>query len=71
MTLDEAFAKYGDETKIRRSFYINKIEDLGSYTIKWLKELKELKERSKIVSASLLPKIMVEDLSADDWEVVG
>lgn len=86
MTLDEAFSKYDDSIKLRRTSLVNlyknspdiDLDKLEKYLkegglahdIEWLKGLKVWGNEESRKMGFLIPQHMIEDANADDWEIV-
>jgi hypothetical protein len=65
MKLEEAFEKYPNTTKLRR-----KSKPSFSADIKWLKGLKAWGNEDARKLGFIIPKFMIEDANADDWEIM-
>jgi len=65
MTLKEAFKSLDETELVKRAGR----PEIGSYQIKWLKQLLEWRDRREKILGSVMKKFIAEDALASDWEL--
>jgi hypothetical protein len=65
MKLEEAFAKYSDETRLRK-----KSQPCFDAKIQWWKMHKQWANQESRDMGFIIPQHMIDDANADDFEVV-
>jgi hypothetical protein len=67
MKLKDAFEQYDDSVRMKRKSAVMNFD----YDIGWLKQMAAWGNQELDNMGFMIPRAMIEDAQADDWEVIG